>query len=101
MPYQYLLKVIHHIKVRKFPITINLLCLGMPPVPLQPEIREKQKSGSIDIRWEMPSWAEDKAVLYIIEASATVGQDGTNGHTEDWQQIAQVLCFSIFFFLYL
>ena len=64
----------------------------MPLIPSKPDIREKSRGGSIDIRWDVSSavTSQSDAVLFIIEASYNVGQQHSHEAMTAWQQIAQV-----------
>lgn len=62
----------------------------MPDVPEKPEIREKQKSGTVELRWNSVALNSSGPILYLIDQRWTVGRKFSEADMSPWQQIAQV-----------
>lgn len=62
----------------------------MPEKPEKPDIRERLKSGSVELRWNSVALNSSGPILYLIDSRRTVGKQFSDSDQTTWQQVAQV-----------
>lgn len=69
--------------------TVSPTTEDFPPVPQTPTLKEKTKSGSVELKWNSVIENGEEPVLYIVDSRWNIVKHRNEGEMSRWQQVAQ------------